>query len=108
MSKKTFIIEIEEGENTRWNGQDLRWFLEDACQYVVKKLSIYTIPKVTVQETNLKCFKCGDGNTPLYCLNCAEKVILPKPSNEEIRRIHAAARLAHSAAKPCSCPACNP
>jgi hypothetical protein len=22
----------------------------------------------------LTCFKCGDGSTPLYCLNCAEKL----------------------------------
>ena len=27
-------------------------------------------------EVPFTCFKCGDGNTPLYCLNCAEELIL--------------------------------
>lgn len=25
-----------------------------------------------------KCFRCGDGHTPLYCLNCAEKMNSPQ------------------------------
>lgn len=24
------------------------------------------------------CFRCGDGHTPLYCLNCAEKMNAPQ------------------------------
>lgn len=25
-------------------------------------------------EQKFTCFNCGDGNTPLYCLNCAQEV----------------------------------
>lgn len=25
-----------------------------------------------------KCFRCGDGHTPLYCLNCADKINSPQ------------------------------
>jgi len=24
--------------------------------------------------SDFKCFRCNDGNTPLYCLNCAEEI----------------------------------
>jgi len=27
------------------------------------------------QLANFHCFKCGDGNTPLYCLNCANDAL---------------------------------
>lgn len=30
------------------------------------------------QVKDFTCFQCGDGNTPLYCLNCAEGVLKNK------------------------------
>lgn len=34
------------------------------------------------------CFKCGDGNTPLYCLNCAnDKLAAALAANAEMRQL---------------------
>lgn len=32
----------------------------------------------------LTCFKCGDGSTPLYCLNCAGDLLKPAPCSTAI------------------------
>ena len=34
-------------------------------------------------QDHFKCFSCGDGNTPLYCLNCAE----PESGPERVGKI---------------------
>lgn len=31
-------------------------------------------PSYRVKPTTFKCYKCGDDNTPLYCLNCAHEI----------------------------------
>lgn len=30
--------------------------------------------KWAMEHAGLKCFRCGDGHTPLYCLNCANEL----------------------------------
>lgn len=29
-----------------------------------------------MSQSNIACFQCNDSHTPLYCLNCAERILM--------------------------------
>lgn len=35
-------------------------------------------------DVRFTCFRCRDGNTPLYCLNCAEHLLSNQPKPNEL------------------------
>ncbi len=37
-----------------------------------------------INRKKFGCFKCGDGNTALYCLNCANEKALTLPNGPRI------------------------
>lgn len=60
----------------RW--RRLAKFTHDMCKALLLtelagdlETAVWRIRKKQVRKKDFTCFKCGDGSTPLYCLNCA-------------------------------------
>ncbi|HXE42074.1 MAG TPA: hypothetical protein VN516_03530, partial [Candidatus Baltobacteraceae bacterium] len=77
MTRK-FLVEVEEGETTRWIIPHIETFFQSRIAYDVEHHTTGKIPRVTVKELNDS----------------------PELSNEEIRALHAAARSEYPEAKP--------
>lgn len=43
-----------------------------------KELERLKVELEHAKPAKLTCFCCSDGNTPLYCLNCAGEVLAPQ------------------------------